>query len=153
MTRKHALIKRSQASIGLRYYTGYVYCASIPSTGRLCVRRNGKVLISGNSEGIPGSGGYTGSKRFGSLEQGAMVGHDAFDNILDAKLIRGQNNADFWRAIRTGNVPTIPGEPLVHKKFFAHLMGSGINVRKTVQGISCFTMSNDDVKELTGPRE
>jgi hypothetical protein len=93
------------------------------------------------------------SKRFGTLEQSAMVGHNAFQNILDSKLLRGQSNADFWRSIRTGGIPTIPGEPLVHKKFFAHLTGSGINVRKTKQGISCFALSNSDVKELAGPRE
>lgn len=82
-----------------------------------------------------------------------MVGHGAFDNLLDAKLLRGQSNSDFWRSIRTGEIPTIPGEPLVHKKFFAHLTGSGVNVRKTPKGISVFSLSNDDVKELAGPRE
>lgn len=104
-------------------------------------------------EELPGGSGMTGAKRFGSLEQSAMVGHNAFQNILDSKLLRGQSNADFWRSIRTGGIPIIPGEPLVHKKFFAHLTGSGINVRKTKQGISCFALSNSDVKELAGPRE
>ena len=93
------------------------------------------------------------SKRFGTLEQGAMVGHGAFDIIKDAKYIRGQANSDFWRSIRTGDIPTIPGEPLVHKKFFAHLTGSGVNVRKTPQGVSIFALTNKDVNELAGPRE
>lgn len=93
------------------------------------------------------------SKRFGTLEQSAMAGHAAFDNLLDNKLIRGQSNADFWRSIRTGGIPTIPGEPLVQKKFFAHLQGSGVNVRKTQKGISVFALSNSDVEKLAGPRE
>lgn len=93
------------------------------------------------------------SKRLGGLEVSAMVGHSAFDNLLDAHLIRGQSNADFWRSIRTGGIPTIPGEPLVQKKFFAHLQGAGVNVRKTPKGISIFALSNPDVDALTGPRE
>ena len=105
------------------------------------------------AEGQPGGGGFTGSKRYGTLESSALVGHNAFANLLDAKLLRGQSNSDFWRSIRTGEIPTIPGEPLVHKKFFAHLTGSGVNVRKTPKGISVFSLSNDDVKELAGPRE
>lgn len=105
------------------------------------------------SEGQPGGGGFTGSKRYGTLETSALVGHQAFDTLLDAAMIRGQSNSDFWRSIRTGEIPTIPGEPLVHRKFFAHLTGSGVNVRKTPKGISIFSLSNDDVKELAGPRE
>jgi len=93
------------------------------------------------------------SKRFGTLEQSAMAGHSAFDIIQDAKIIRGQSNSDFWRSLRTGDIPTMPGEPLVHKKFFAHLTGSGINVKKTPQGVSIFALTEKDVDELAGPRE
>ena len=100
-------------------------------------------------------GGYvvSNSKRFGTLEQSAMAGHNAFDIIKDSKYIRGQSNSDFWRNLRTGDIPTIPGEPLVHKKFFAHLTGAGVNVKKTPQGVSIFALTNKDVNELAGPRE
>ena len=94
------------------------------------------------------------SKRIGQLETAAVVGHNAFDFLVtDAKLIRGQSNADFWRSIRTGQIPVIPGQPLVHKKFFAHLQGSGMNVKKTHEGISIFALSNKDVDQLAGHRE
>jgi hypothetical protein len=98
------------------------------------------------ADGVPASGGYEGSKRIGQLETAAVVGHNAFDFLVtDAKLIRGQSNADFWRSIRTGQIPTIPGEPLVHKKFFAHLQGSGMNIKRTHEGVSIFALSNKDV--------
>ena len=106
-----------------------------------------------STDETPGGSGYSGAKRFGTLEQSAMAGHAAFDNLLDNKLIRGQQNSEFWRSIRTGGIPTIPGEPLVQKKFFAHLQGSGVNVRKTPKGISVFALSNSDVNALAGPRE
>lgn len=106
-----------------------------------------------DAEGVPGGKGMDGSKRFGMLESSAMAGHGAFDIIKDSKYIRGQSNSDFWRSVRTGDIPTMPGEPLVHKKFFAHLTGAGVNVRKTPQGVSVFALTNQDVNELAGSRE
>ena len=106
-----------------------------------------------SSDETPGGSGYEGSKRLGSLETSALAGHAAFDVLADAKLIRGQRNSEFWRSIRTGGIPTMPGEPLVQRKFFAHLQGSGVNVRKTPKGISVFALSDDDVRQMAGPRE
>lgn len=106
-----------------------------------------------SSDETPGGSGYEGSKRLGSLEVSALAGHAAFDVLADAKLIRGQRNSEFWRSIRTGGIPTMPGEPLVQRKFFAHLQGSGVNVRKTPKGISVFALSDDDVRQMAGPRE
>ena len=106
-----------------------------------------------SSDETPGGSGYEGSKRLGSLETSALAGHAAFDVLADAKLIRGQRNSEFWRSIRTGGIPTMPGEPLVQRKFFAHLQGSGVNVRKTPRGISVFALSDDDVRQMAGPRE
>lgn len=107
-----------------------------------------------SAQGIPGGKGMSGSKRLGGLQNAAVIGHNAFDFLVtDAKLIRGQANSDFWRSIRTGTIPTIPGQPLVHKKFFAHLQGAGVNVRKTTKGISIFALSNKDVQQLAGHRE
>ena len=87
------------------------------------------------------------------IATGIVVSNSSFDIIKDAKWVRGQSNSDFWRSLRTGDIPTMPGEPLVHKKFFAHLTGAGINVRKTPQGVSIFALTNNDVNELAGPRE
>ena len=106
-----------------------------------------------SSDETPGGSGYEGSKRLGPLETSALAGHAAFDVLADAKLIRGQRNSEFWRSIRTGGIPTMPGEPLVQRKFFAHLQGSGVNVRKTPKGISVFALSDDDVRQMAGPRE
>ena len=93
------------------------------------------------------------SKRLGAMEIGALVGHDAFNFIQDAKLIRGQSNAQFWRSLRTGEIPVLPGQPLVHKKFFAHLQGSGMHIRKTPKGVSIMALTNKDVDDLAGNRE
>lgn len=131
--------------------TGFSYVHKLKhlAESKLSARGTGEY----SADETPSGKGMTGSKRFGMLETSALVGHGAFDTLKDAKILRGQSNADFWRSIRTGSIPTMPGEPLVHKKFFAHLIGSGVNVRKTQKGISAFALSNGDVDELAGPRE
>jgi DNA-directed RNA polymerase beta subunit len=101
----------------------------------------------------PAQGGEEGSKRFGLLEQSAMVGHGAMEILKDAKLIRGQQNDDFWRDFRMGKTPVMPGEPLAHKKFFAYMQGAGINVRKGKNTIDIFGMTDKDVDRITGSRE
>ena len=93
------------------------------------------------------------SKRIGSLETSALVGHNVFNFLHDAKLIRGQQNSDFWRSVRTGQIPTVPGEPLAHKKFFAHLQASGMQIKRDNEGFTIFALSNKDVNELAGTRE
>ena len=73
------------------------------------------------------------------------MGHNAINFLLDAKLIRGQANSDFWRTMRSGQIPVMPGEPLAHKKFFAHLQASGLNIQKNTEGLKIFALSNKDV--------
>ena len=104
-------------------------------------------------EELPGSGGYEGSKRLGNLEQSALMGHGALNFVKDAKLIRGQKNDDFWRDFRMGRTPVMPGEPLVHKKLYAHLRGAGINIRKQKDRIDMFGATEKDMRELGGSRE
>lgn len=130
---------------------GYSYIHKLKhlSESKMSARGTGTYTM----DDTPGGSGYDSGKRYGTLEISSFIGHGAFDNLLDSKLLRGQANADFWRELRTGGIPTIPGEPLVQKKFFAHLQGAGVNVRKTPKGISVFALSNKDVNELAGPRE
>lgn len=93
------------------------------------------------------------SKRISNMESQALVGHNAFNVLKDSKLIRGQANSEFWRSIQTGTTPAMPGEPTVYKKFFSHLKGAGINVKRTDTGIQIFPLTDNGAKELTGSRE
>lgn len=132
-------------------FTGNIYFLPLKHIADTKMSRRGTDQYS--AQGIPGGSGQTGSKRLGAMELGGLVGHNAFNFIQDAKLIRGQSNAQFWRSLRTGEVPVLPGQPLVHKKFFAHLQGSGMHIRKTPKGISIMALTNKDVDQLAGNRE
>ena len=93
------------------------------------------------------------SKRIGNMETAALVSHSSWDVLKDAKLVRGQANQDFWRTIRTGEIPSMPGEPIVYQKFYNHLKASGVNIKRTDTGLKVFALTNKEAENLTGARE
>lgn len=113
------------------YYSGKVYCATT-STGYLMIRRNGKVMVSGNSDQQPvrGGGENAQAKRLSGLETQSMLSSGAYANLREGATVRGQKNDEFWRALRTGQPVKYPGEPFVWGKFQALLAGAGIEARK-----------------------
>ena len=127
----------------------YIYRLKHMADAKESARGSGAYTL----DDAPGGSGYDGAKRFGSLEVSALVGHGAFDTLQDARRIRGQANSDFWRDVRTGQIPTLPGVPKVQQRFFEHLRGAGVNTRRTPQGLSVFALSNSDVNSLAGTRE
>lgn len=117
-------------------YSGLVYCATT-STGLLVTRRNGKVLISGNSNQQPAKGGFEGAqaKRSSTLEVNGLRAAGAYNILRENSTIRGQRNDEFWRAWRAGRHPVDPGKPFVFDKFVALLGGAGIKVNNKGNGV------------------
>lgn len=93
------------------------------------------------------------SKRIGNMETAALASHNAWSVLKDAKLVRGQANQDFWRSIRTGEIPSMPSEPIVYQKFYNHLKASGVNIKRTDTGLKVFALTDEEAKKLTGSRE
>lgn len=139
--------KIPQIMTGSMYFYRLKHLADYKGSGR------GADDVHYTAEGQPGSGGFGGSKRIGSMEYGALIGHGADEFIRDAKLIRGQANDEFWKEFKLGHSPALPGTPLVHTKFLEHLKGSGINVHEDKNGIRVFGMTGADARDMTGDRE
>lgn len=93
------------------------------------------------------------SKRIGNMETAALASHNAWSVLKDSKLVRGQANQDFWRSIRTGEIPVMPTEPIVYQKFYNHLKASGVNIKRTDTGLRVFPLTDEEAKKLTGARE
>jgi DNA-directed RNA polymerase beta' subunit len=101
-------------------------------------------------DGVPATGGKQGAKTLGNLVLSAIVSHDALDVLKDMKLIKGQQNDDFWRDFKMGKSPTMPSTPIVYDKFLAHLQGAGINLHKEGDTTNIFGMTDSDARKLTG---
>lgn len=122
--------------IGKRPYKGKVYCATIPDTGILYVRRNGRAVLSGNSDEQPLKGGAEAAqaKRMGGLETTALMARGAYETLREGSTLRGQRNDDYFRLLRQGYRPADPGAPFVWDKFRALLNGAGLNAKDLGKG-------------------
>lgn len=105
------------------------------------------------AENVPAKGGKEGAKRIGMLELGALLSHGATDVIRDAKLIRGQENRQYWRQFMSGGKPPTPAIPYVYHKFVSQLKGSGINVVRDGTQVHIMALTDKDIDALAGGRE
>lgn len=133
--------------------TGYLYYLKFKHMGDSKEKARGTGLYT--MEELPLKGGNESARRFGSMEIGALIGHTGAQSeiLKDAKLVRGQENNEFWRAVRNGDPVPTPGIPLVHKKFFEHLRAAGVNLEDRGKNIHMFAADNKDIDKLTGNRK
>lgn len=131
-------------------YRGGVYCATMPS-GRLLVRREGKICITGNSNQQPSRGPNGAAKRRSGLEVTEMISSGAYHNLDESATLTGQQNDDFWRAMRAGQSPKPPGSPFVWTKFRALLNGAGLHARDLGDGRLRLGLMTDKVLSQYNP--
>jgi DNA-directed RNA polymerase beta subunit len=106
------------------------------------------------SDGTPAKvSGGGGAKRVGNLDVQALLAHGATEVIKDAKLVRGQNNPEYWKSLRFGEQPAIPDTTFVTEKFESMLRGAGVNLTKSGTRTSIGQMTDAHVQELTEGRE
>lgn len=129
---------------------GYMFHYKLKHMSELKERGRGTGIYSSEEVPLKGEGA---ARRLGMMETSAVYSGGGMDVLRDAKLIRGQRNDEFWRDYRDGKTPDIPSTPLVHKKFFAHLVASGANIERNTEGFKLSAATNEDLKELTGNRE
>ena len=104
-------------------------------------------------EGEPAKGGSTGSKHIGDMEYGALLSHGAEDVIKDLKLVKGQRNDAYWRQMKLGQTPAMPGTPFVYDKFRNLMMAAGIQLTEDKDSSHIFAMTDKQVQEMTGNRK
>ena len=101
----------------------------------------------------PAKGGADGAKRIGIMELNALLGHGAIENINDMRLIKGQQNYDYWRQYVGGYTPQAPAVPYVYDRFINYLKGSGINVIRDGHRFNIMALTGKDIDNLCGNRE
>jgi DNA-directed RNA polymerase beta subunit/intein/homing endonuclease len=101
----------------------------------------------------PGRSGAEASKHWGDMEIQGLLAHNAKAVLKDIKLIKGQKNDEFWRRLKFGETPTMPGTPFVYDKFRALIRAAGVNLTEDKNSDHIFAMTNDQVRKLTGNRE
>lgn len=136
-------------------YKGKVYCATIPDSGLLYVRRNKKPLLSGNSDQQPlkGGGDSAQAKRLSGLEVHSLLSAGAYATLREGATLRGQKNDEYWRSIRSGLRPKPLGRPFVWDKFRALISGAGMHTKEMGDGRLRLGPLTDDILEKQKPFE
>ena len=83
----------------------------------------------------------------------ALVGHGAYNTMLDAKYYRGQENTDYWMQYMSGANPVMKKTPLVYEEFENSLRAAGINVAPDADRLNIMAMTSANVAQLAGDRE
>ena len=127
---------------GVRYFMNLHHQAE----GKLTGRDTGAYSV----DEAPLKGGDEGAKRIGIADINAMLAHGAVDVLKDARLIRGQKNDEYWRAVKMGQPVPAVNVPFVWDKFVSQLRGAGVNVTRQGGAINIYGMTGKDVKALSG---
>ena len=156
VTRKDGYVTeqaRSSAKHVAVNYKGFVYCANVPS-GLLIVRRNGKVIVTGNSDETPSKGSEEGmqAKRISNQELGALVSHGATNLLHEIAAVKGTKSTDYMARYLSGRDLPTPQVPFVYKKFLTYLEGLGVNPVKTGSKTRLYLMTDQEVSQRTGKR-
>ena len=105
------------------------------------------------AEDQPARGGKEGAKHLGDMEIQALLAHGADEVLKDLKVIKGQKNDAFWRQLKLGQTPSMPGSPEVYAKFRSLVKASGVNLTEDTSGEHIFAMTDTEATDLTGNRE
>ena len=103
-----------------------------------------------STEEAPVKGGDEGAKRISLSDINALLAHGAINVIKDARLVRGQKNDEYWRAVKLGTPTPAVNVPFVWDKFVGQLKGAGVNVERQGGAVNIYGMTGKDVKTLSG---
>ena len=103
-----------------------------------------------STEEAPVKGGEEGAKRISISDMNAILAHGAIEVLKDARLIRGQKNDEYWRAVKMGTPVPPVNVPFVWDKFVGQLKGAGVNVERKGGVVNIYGMTGADVKKLSG---
>jgi len=100
------------------------------------------------AEGIPARGGKEGSKRIGLLDAHSLLSAGATEFLKDAKLIRGQRNDEYWRALKAGDTPLQPTVSFANEMFKSQLRAAGVNLREKGTRTGLAPLLDQDVDKI-----
>lgn len=132
---------------GVRYYVKLHHSSEGKSSAR--------GLGSYTSEGVParGSGEAAQAKKVAVMDVNSLLSHGAIEVIRDNKLIRGNQNLEFWTTFMSGDRPATPDVPFVYKKFIEQLRGSGVHLERKGSRTHIMALTDKHINELCGDRE
>tara|TARA_R110002110_G_scaffold8326_7_gene41880 strand:- start:1947 stop:3860 length:1914 start_codon:yes stop_codon:yes gene_type:complete len=111
---------------------GFVNKLHHTSEGKVSARGTGS--YDQNEQPSRGGGELAQAKRYSGLENFSTLSSGAYALMRENSTLRGQQNHDYWRALRSAKHLPKVGEPFVWHKFRAILSGAGMSTREVGKG-------------------
>jgi hypothetical protein len=129
----------------------YVYKLHHVVSSKKSARNQGS--YDNNQQPTKGGSEMAQAKRLGGLEVTDLLAKGGYETLREGSTLRGQENADYWRALRQGYVPANPGTPFVFDKFKVLLNGAGLYAKDLGKGTLRLQPFTDKVLQSYDPIE
>lgn len=130
---------------------GYGFVQKLHHTSESKVSSRGTGSYDQNQQPSRGGGELAQAKRYSGLENYATLSSGAYPLMRENATLRGQENHDFWKALRSDKPLPKVGEPFVWHKFRAILAGAGMNTREVGKGRYRLAPFTDDDLDKNDP--
>jgi len=100
-----------------------------------------------------GSGDAAQAKKVALMDVNSLLSHGALQVIKDNKLVRGNQNLEYWTTYMAGDRPSSPPIPFIYQKLIHYLKSAGINVQRQGSRTHLMALTDKQVQEMAGDRE
>jgi DNA-directed RNA polymerase subunit beta len=139
--------------LGQPVTVGVAHMLKLHHTSASKASARGQAGYDANQQPLKGGSEAAQAKRLSGLEVHALMSSGAYANLREGSTLRGQKNDEFWRALRSGQIPRPPGRPFVWDKFQALLAGAGMYARNIEGGRQRLGPFTDSELEARQPFE
>lgn len=135
-----------------RVHVGNPYILKLfkQSTGNFSVRQGGPGQPYDLNQQPLKAGGEEAAKSLDLLTMYSMLSHGARANLREMSAIKGNQNDEFWKALKSGQQLPPPKSPFVYDKFIGYLKGAGIDVKKDGTKLTLAPLTDKQVEEMSG---
>lgn len=95
------------------------------------------------------AGGEESAKSLDLLTMYSLLSHGARANLKEMSWLKSNQNDEYWKALKSGQLLPPPKSPLVYDKFINYLKGAGIDVHQSGSRLTLSPLIDSEVKKLS----
>lgn len=127
----------------------YILKLSKQSTSNFSVRQGGAGHPYDADRQPLKAGGEEGAKALDVLTMNSLLAHGSRANLREMSTQKGDQNEEFWEALKSGQQLPPPKQTFAYNKFLGKLKGAGINVEKDGSKMTLAPLTDDQVGKLS----
>lgn len=95
------------------------------------------------------AGGEESSKSLDLLTMYSLLSHGARINLKEMSWLKSNQNDEYWKALKSGQLLPPPKSPFVYEKFMGYLKGAGIDVQQSGSKLTLSPLTDSEVRKMS----